>query len=187
MPIMWVRNKYSSRLKWWVIAVALLMNSIVVQAGDNVRVKGHKIILLPYIGGIWQRSFFGEAEIGHVFNIHYVGHHPERTILANMKGGAEFNMDFKHGLWAPKFSTEIDLSFICIRGSLIDYTKLKVDKVYFTPEAGLTFAGFISVCYGYNQPLFNNGFAEINHHRISASLLIPVKLSGSSRYKKQHV
>ncbi len=177
------RNNNSPRLKSWAVII-LLLNSVFASAGDNVRVKGHKFILLPYVSGIWQKSFFGEADIGHIFNIHYVSHHPERTLLANIKAGAEFNLDFKQELYAPKVSAEADLTFVCIRAGLEDYTQGRLNKVYVTPEAGLTFAGFISVCYGYNQPVLNSGFTEIKPHRISVNLLLPIKLSGSAKYKR---
>jgi len=163
----------------------VVLYSLHVQAGDNVRVKGHKFIILPFVSGIWQRSFFGEAELGHVYNIHFVSHHFGRTILVYSKLGGEFNLNFKHELWAPKFSSEIDLGFICIRANIENYMQNRTSKIYGTPDIGLTLAGFITVCCGYNEPLFNAGFQEIKRIRISASLMLPFKLSGSSKYKKQ--
>ena len=173
-----------------VLLLIFLLNSLFIFAGDNVRVKGHKFIILPFLSGIWQRSFFGEAEIGHVYNIHYVNRHFERSIVAYSKLGAEFNVNFpdripsdKHELYAPKFSSEIDLSFLCIRANIEEYIKQGVSKIYFTPEAGLTLAGFITICAGYNKPISNNGFVEIKPLSFSASLMLPFKLSGSTKYK----
>lgn len=173
-----------------ILILIFLLNFLSVFAGDNVRVKGHKLILLPFVSGIWQRSFFGEADIGHVYNIHYVNRHFERSIVAYSKLGAEFNLNFpkgipsdKHELYAPKFSSEIDLSLLCVRVNIEDYTEPGVNKFYFTPEAGLTLAGFITVCAGYNKPISNSGFAEIKPVSISASLMLPFKLSGSTKYK----
>lgn len=166
-----------------VLLLIFLLNSLFIFAGDNVRVKGHRLIILPFVSGIWQRSFFGEAEIGHVYNIHYVNRHFERSIVAYSKLGAECSANFKDELWAPKFSSEMDASFICIRANVEDYMKQGVSKIYFTPEAGLTLAGFITVCAGYNKPISNSGFAEIKTISFSASLMLPFKLSGSTKYK----
>jgi hypothetical protein len=169
------------------LPILLLFISARCHAGDNVRVKGHRLIIVPYIGGLWQGAAFGEIELGHPFNIHYVSPFSWRTMVAYTKIGAECNTNFKHLLWAPRFSAEIDISFICLRGSLEDYTEPHLNKVYGTPEAGLTLAGFITVCYGYNYPLLNSGFTMIRPMRIEADIMLPFKLSGSSRYKKQHV
>ena len=163
-------------------------------AGGNVRIKGHKFIIVPFAGAIWQHSYFGELELGHVFDIHYVEGHFGHTILVYSKLGAEFNfldntvphpevINLNHELWAPKFSSEIDLGYFCIRGSFIDYTEPGINKCYFTPEAGVTLSGFITLAAGYNLPISNSGFAEIKPLRVSLNIMIPMDITGSSKQK----
>ncbi|HTB32385.1 MAG TPA: hypothetical protein VK808_10190, partial [Bacteroidia bacterium] len=158
---------FSPRLKPWAI-VFLLFNSITVFAGGTVKVKGHKFIILPFVSTIWQRSFFGEFELGHVYDIHFVNHKFGRTFLAYSKIGAEGNLDFKHELWAPKFSSEAELGYICLRANVEDYIQQGRTSFYVTPEAGLTLAGFITVVCGYNKCVSQTGFSAIKTLRISA-------------------
>jgi hypothetical protein len=162
----------------------LLLNSQMIFAGGTVKVKGHKFVILPFVGALWQGPFFGEAELGHVYGIHYEKARPWRVILAYSKIGADFNPAvLRTILWAPEFSSEIDLGFICIRGKVEDYLQSRENKFYFTPEAGLTISGFVTLCAGYNKTLTKTKVEGIKPYCISISIMIPKAISGSSRQK----
>jgi hypothetical protein len=161
----------------------VLLNSLFVYAGGTVKIKGsHKFVLVPFVEGIVQRSPFGQVDIGHVYNIHYASH-PWHSFLAYSKAGVEFNADVKHFLWAPEFSSELDWRFFCLRGNVADYIEPRINKVYVTPEVGLTLSGFITVACGYNKPLAKTGFNEITPFRVSLSWMLPFAISGASKHK----
>ena len=155
----------------------LLLQSVFAYAGDYVRVKGRKLILLPFAGALWQHAPFGELAIGHPFNISYINGHWWHTTVAYAKIGTEFNFNFNHELWAPKASSEIDYKYFCLRGSAEDYILSGKNNFYITPEFGLTLAGFITLAGGYNEPLTRKVEA-IPPFRISLNLLIPFTITG---------
>jgi hypothetical protein len=166
------------------LSVVLLLNTLFVFAGGTVKVKGHKFIILPFVTVTSQKPVYGQLDIGHVFPIHYDNRHPYITVLAYSKLGGEFNFNFKHKIWAPEFSSEIDLGFICLRGNIADYFESGQHKFYYMPEAGLTFNGYITVVAGYNRP-FDSGFSDIAPYRLSINWMLPFNISGSSKYKQK--
>lgn len=173
-----------------IILFFLLLHSVYMYAGGTVKVRGHKFVIVPFVSAIWQRTLFGDISLAHVYDIHFVNHHPGHIILAYSKLGAEFNSNFpkvtpenKYELWAPKFSSEIDIGFFCVRGAVEDYIAPRKNDFYLTPEFGLSLAGFITLTAGYNKPLTHT-VEGIPPLRISLSLMIPVVLSGSSKQKK---
>lgn len=148
-----------------------------------MKIKGHhKFILLPFASAIWQRAPFGDISIGHPFPIHYTQGYAWHSMVIYSKLGAEFNFNFQHGLWAPKFSSEIDYKYFCFRINVEDYIT-SGNTIYATPEFGLTLSGFISLTGGYNKALLENQGEIIPPFRITLSLLIPVILSGGSENK----
>lgn len=163
-------------IKMFVLPI-LLFHSAYTYAGGTVRVKGRKFIILPFAGAIWQHAPFGDLAIGHPFNIHYVNGHLWHTTLVYSKLGAEFNFNFKDELWAPKVSSEIDYKYFGLRANVEDYISSGKNCPYFTPEFGLTLAGFITVAGGYNKP-FNQTVEAIPPFRLSLYLMIPFTLSG---------
>ena len=170
------------RLKSWAIFI-LLLTSLFAFGGGNVRVKGHKFILIPFVSGIVQKPFYGQLDIGHVYPIHYDGHRPWLTILAYSKLGAEFNFNFQHKVWAPEFSTEFELGFLCLRANIADFMEAKQHRFYFTPEAGLTLSGFITVAVGYNKCISKGSFDDIYRYRLSINWMLPINISGSSKQR----
>ena len=147
---------------------------------SQVRVKGHKFILLPFVSGIWQGSAYAQLEIGHVFDIHYVNKHWGHTILAYSKIGTEYG--YKQKVFAPEFSSELDLGFICLRENIEDFLYQGKNKVYLTPDVGLTIAGFITIACGYNEPLSKTGLSFIQPFRFTVNWMLPFAISGSSKY-----
>jgi hypothetical protein len=163
----------------------LLLQSAFAHAGGDVKIKGRKFILLPFVSGIWQKAPFGDIAIGHPINIHYANGHFWHTTIAYAKLGAEFKLTLNHPLVAPKISPEIDYKYFCFRGNVEDYFGDGKGKFYVTPELGLTLAGFISVTGGYNAPLSNNTDALIPPYRVSLSLMLPFAISGRNNKQKK--
>jgi len=155
----------------------LLFRAVLVYAGDAVRVKGRKFIILPFAGVIAQHAPFGELAIGHPINIHYSGGHFWHTTVAYTKLGAEFNFNFKHELWAPKATGELDYKYFCLRANVLDYLSSGKNNFYLVPEFGLTLAGFISVTGGYNKPV-SQSIKAIPPYCVSLNVLIPFTIIG---------
>ncbi len=167
------------------ILFLFLLDSLFSFAGGTVRVKGQRFSIVPVISGLWQPTFRGEFELCHVFDIHYVNRHYGRTILASIKLGTEFNLVLPKGipsnkqeLWAPKFSSEVDLGYVCLRVNIEDYMVRTRNIFYATPEAGLTLSGFLTVAVGYNKPLEKNRLDGIKPLRITVNWMLPIILSG---------
>jgi hypothetical protein len=176
-----------------IVLIFLLLLPLGMYAGGNVRVKKRRFILLPFVGGIWQRTPFGELAIGHPF-IHYINYtmkderwhntvsHGGGYIVSYVKLGAEFAFNFNHGLWAPKATGEVDYKYFCLRANVEDYSSAGQNNCYFSPEAGFTLSGFITVTGGYNEPLVQVVKA-IPPYRISISLMLPFAISGAAKNK----
>jgi len=172
----------------------LLLQPLFLFAGGEVKVKGRKFVILPFVGGIWQKAPFGELAIGHPF-IHFINHsigekkwhdvssHAGGYILVFAKLGAEFNFNFKHELWAPKASAELDYRFICLRANVEDYLSSGNNNFFLTPEAGFNVSGFLTVTAGYNKPI-SHTLEAIPPYRISLSLLLPFAISGAPKKQK---
>ncbi len=160
-----------------------LLNSLFAFGGGNVRVKGHKFIIIPFVTATVQKPFYGQLDLGHVYPIHFESHRPWLTMLAYSKLGAEFNFNFQHKVWAPEFSTEFELAFICLRGNIAWFMEDRMKKFYFTPEAGLTLAGFISVVLGYNKCISTGSFDDVYKYRLSLNIMLPFNISGSSKQR----
>jgi hypothetical protein len=166
--------------------LVLLLNSFLAYGGGEVRVKGHKFRTLPFVDGIWQGSYFGQLEIGHVYDIHYVDRHWWHTILAYSKVGVEYNLTplaphGKPGLWAPEFSSELEWGYFCVRGNIEDFIEPGVNKFYVVPEIGFSIAGFITLAGGYNEPISKPGLSVIKPYRVSIYWMIPFVISGASK------
>jgi hypothetical protein len=168
-----------------IITFLLLLNSLFVFAGENVRVKGQKFILHPFVSIISQRPLYGRLDIGHPYAIHYDTHRPWFSIVAFSKLGGEFNFNFTHKIWAPESSSEIVLGFICLRANVADFFESGQRKFYFMPEAGLTWRGYFTLVAGYNMPWDNTGFSDIAGYRISFNWMAPFFISGSSKDKQK--
>jgi hypothetical protein len=177
-----------------IVLLLLLLQPLFLFAGGDVKVKGRKFILLPFVGGIWQKAPFGELAIGHPF-IHFINRsigekswhstssHSGGYILTYAKLGAEFDFNFKHELWAPKAIIEVDYRFLCIRASAEDYLSSGNNNFFITPEAGFNLSGLISLTGGYNKPI-SHTLEAIPPYRISLCLVLPVTISGKAKKQK---
>lgn len=172
----------------------LLMHPLFLFAGGEVKVKGRKFVILPMVGGIWQKAPFGDLAIAHPFVIyinrhiaedkwHKTGSHSSGYILAFANLGAEFNFNFSHELWAPKAAAEFDYRFLCIRVNVEDYFSSGNSNFFLSPEAGFTLSGFISLTGGYNKPI-SHSLEAIPTYRISLHLLLPFAISGAPKRQK---
>ena len=81
----------------------LFLQTVSVYGGGEVKVKGRKFVLLPYVGGIWQHAPYGEFSIGHPF-IHVINHSiGEKNWHSNGSHGGGYILTF------IKLGTELTL------------------------------------------------------------------------------
>jgi len=178
-----------------VVLFILLLYSVSTFAGGDVRVKGRKFLLLPFASAIWQKNPYGDLSIGHPFikyinhymgaqKMHSTGARSGGVILIYTKLGAEFNLNLKHEIWAPKATLEIDYRFFCLRGNVEDYLEQGKSNLYLIPEFGLTLSGFISLTGGYNYAILPTGDNILPTYRVSLSVMIPFTISGRNKKQK---
>ncbi|MGY5353559.1 hypothetical protein [Wenyingzhuangia sp. IMCC45467] len=80
--------------------------------------------------------------------------------------GSEFNKERgQEWIYGPKVGFMITGGF-AFGSSLIYYNNSKESSLRFRPEIGIGFGAF-SITYGYNIPLLNKGFSDINRNNFS--------------------
>jgi hypothetical protein len=107
---------------------------------------------------------------------------PQGGYIPNLIFSPTFGMEFNYGIrgedrkiYAPKFSVELHNYIVGTRLNLINYRAQGQQDWRFRPEAGFSLVGIVYVFYGYNIPLSETRFAEVQPHKISVCINLPLK------------
>ena len=138
--------------------------------GSNFQFKEQKSISL--ITG-FQTGSYSFVEIGLGFKNDMISSpHPSTTIFGitnELKLNKDFVWGLKLGAWTGGGvgGTNIGLN-------LINYTDFKDNAIRFRPEIGMGFGSFRMI-YGYNFPITNKDFNEVNSHLFGINILLDIK------------
>jgi hypothetical protein len=147
--------------------IILIINSLTEAQSHYAGLK------LGYLGRAWKEVGIGYAYV------------PEGGKGAFIPGlilsptlGVEFNHNLKgeeRPIIAPKFSLEAHYYLVGARLNVIDYQAKGQHDWRLRPEAGFSLVGIVNVFYGYNIPLSKNRFNEVQAHKISLCINLPLK------------
>jgi hypothetical protein len=99
------------------------------------------------------------------------------TLIVSPTVGMEFNYATRgedRKIYAPKFSLEAHYILLGTRLNIVDYQAGGQHDWRFRPEAGVSLVGILSVFYGYNVPLSETRFPEIQPHKLSVCINLPL-------------
>lgn len=124
-------------------------------------------------GAIWQKHFFWEFGFEHAVDMNGDEAETDGLVWAYKLAYAYDPFD-KNKTGAPELSTELNVAFATVRMSTICFLN-RTDGVThadlrFVPEVGLTFAGIVTFCYGWNIPLLKTRIPGIDAHRWTINL-----------------
>jgi hypothetical protein len=145
----------------------LIINYLAMAQAEYVGLK------LGYLGRAWKEIGIGYGYVPAGQGGTYIP-----GLILSPTLGVEFNHSLKgeeRSIIAPKFSFEAHYVLFGARLNVIDYQTQGQHDWRFRPEAGLSLLGIVNVFYGYNIPLSENRFAEVQPHKISLALNLPLK------------
>ena len=129
----------------------------------------------------YNRIHFGEIGIVRGYRVHYNGHESEMIALETLYPYISLSSEFQLSdelLICPKLGYHFVLSFIDLGLTAFTYTDFRQSKFGVRPEAGLSLAGMLSACYGYNLGT-KPGLFAISNHNFSVRVIV-----GSGLFKK---
>lgn len=77
-------------------------------------------------------------------------------------------------VWGAKIGANFGAGMMDLGINLINYTNFEENSIRFRPEFGLGFGRF-RLYYGYNLPITNRNFLDVNNHLIGINLLFDLK------------
>lgn len=125
--------------------------------------------LAALIGYNLQKNSFAEIGIG-MYQRGWIDYLP---FLSSVSISDEISTSGKF-IMGPKASVSFNIYSVPIAfvANLIDYTDFETNAWRFRPEIGLGLEG-IRIVYGYNIPINNSGFGNINTHNFGIVVMFP--------------
>jgi hypothetical protein len=148
------------------ICIILIINSLALAQKQYLGVK------LGTLNQRWAEVGVGYAIAPFTYENDYIP-----SLIVSPTLGMEFNYATRgeeRKIYAPKFSLEAHYYFVGARLNVVDYQTQGKHDWRFRPEAGISLLGVASVFYGYNIPLSENRFAEVQPHKLSICINLPL-------------
>jgi hypothetical protein len=127
--------------------------------GGYASFKAAPRIAIGYNGGMIAEAGYAKSSLSLIWLMNHV-----TTRYAAVQWTA--NPHYKHGLWGAKAGLETDFLFLHMGVELLAQTDLKKVKIYFVPNAGLTWFGTVGIYYSWLSPLSKKDFPNTNPYQL---------------------
>lgn len=142
-----------------------------IQQQDVKLIRDQEFVDLSLITGYQTGSSNSNfIEIGLGLKREIWNHHPAHIVL-RFSNELLFVDNF---VWGAKVGANFGTGMMDLGINLINYTNFEENSIRFRPEFGLGFGRF-RLYYGYNLPLTNRNFLDVNNHLIGVNLLLDLK------------
>ena len=142
-----------------------------IQQQDVKTIRNQELLDLSLITGYQTGSSNSNfIEIGLGIKKETWNHHPAHGVV-RFSNELLFADKF---VWGVKVGANFGTGMMDLGVNLINYTNFEENSIRFRPEFGLGFGRF-RLYYGYNLPITNKNFLDVNDHLIGINLLFDLK------------